>query len=73
MGAVSMADMAGWEHYDYQPTGKQISEHVCRTEKCRGFYRSHLHEAVYMNAKELAEKTSFSESGVVRFCGVFRL
>lgn len=31
------------------------------------FIRSHLNEAVYMNAKELAEKTSFSESGVVRF------
>lgn len=31
------------------------------------FIRDHLDEAVYMNAKELAEKTAFSESGVVRF------
>ena len=30
------------------------------------YIKEHLNEAVYMNAKELAEKTSFSESGVVR-------
>ncbi len=31
------------------------------------YIKEHLNEAVYMNAKELAEKTAFSESGVVRF------
>jgi DNA-binding MurR/RpiR family transcriptional regulator len=37
------------------------------------FIRSHLHEAVYMNAKELAEKDLVQRIRGRSFCGVFRL